>query len=179
MNSKFNPMYAVSLSLMLTGLLVAPMTAMAQNAAGGESSTPVKAEKKHDWGGKHKKGMHQGGHHNAMKDLNLSEAQKQQFKAAHEKFRQENAGTMATMKAKREQFKALGDDPANAAKKEQLKAEMKRDREALMAKKKASMQGILNPEQQAKWDAKKAERKAQWQAKHAQHKANQKPGPKQ
>lgn len=154
--------HSLALSALLIGSLTAPMAALAQNTSAGEPpAMPAKTGKHHRWNAEHK-----AAHQQFMKDLNLSEQQKEQLKAAKEKFHRENAGLYENMKAKRAELKALGSDPANKAKREQLKAELKQERQALMAKKKASMQGILTPEQQAKWDAKKAERKARWQEKH-------------
>jgi Spy/CpxP family protein refolding chaperone len=150
------------------GLFIVPMAAVAQNTP-AKPSTSVKADKHHQWDGKHKEA-----HQQFMKDLNLTESQKQQLKAAREKFRQENAGAIEAMKGKREKLKALGNDPGSEAQRQQLKTEMKQDWETMRAQKKASMQGILTPEQQAKWDTQKAERKAQWQAKHEQRKISPK-----
>jgi Spy/CpxP family protein refolding chaperone len=159
---------SITLSALFIGLLTTPMAAMAQTEP-ETPSTSVKTEKHHKWDGKHKEAHQQC--------FNLTDQQKQQLKAAHEKFRQENAGAIAAMKAKREKLKALGNDPANEAQKQQLKTEMKQEWETMRAKRKASMQGILTPKQQAKWDAKKAERKAQWQTKHAQRSENPKKAP--
>ncbi len=153
-----------ALSALLLGTLAAPMA-----SADPAAASAAKSEKQGQ-------GMHHGGKHKGefMKELNLTEQQKKQFKAAHEKFKQENAGALQAMKAKREALKQLGDDPANEAKRKQLKAELRQEHEALGAKRKASMQGILTPEQQSKWDAKKAERKAQW-AERRKHNPNPHP----
>jgi Spy/CpxP family protein refolding chaperone len=171
MSFQSHRVYSIAFSALLMGVLTTPMAAMAQKEP-EKPSTSMKTEKHHKWDGKHKEA-----HQQFMKELNLTDQQKQQLKAAHEKFRQENAGAIAAMKAKREKLKALGNDPANEAQKQQLKTEMKQEWETMRAKKKASMQGILTPEQQAKWDAKKAERKAQWQTKHAQRSENREKAP--
>lgn len=111
---------------------------------------------------------HREAHQQFMQELNLSEAQKAQMKSAHEKFRQENAAAIDSLKSKYSQLKQMGKDDANSAERQKLRAEIKQEREALMARKKASMQGILTPEQQSKWETKQAERKAQWQQKRKQ-----------
>lgn len=163
MTHSINRLFSVALGLAVVGGFAAPMGAFAKEAA-------VPAEKP-SMTGKHHcgKGKHKAGHEQFMKDLNLSEAQKAQFKAAHEKFRKENAATFESMKAKHEKLKALGNDPANESQRQQLREELKQERKALMEKRKASTHGILTPEQQAKWDAKKAERKAKRQEFHKNH----------
>jgi Spy/CpxP family protein refolding chaperone len=135
--------------------------ALAEPAAANEK--PSQREHAQQKGERYKK--YAEAHQKFMQELNLSDEQKAKMKAAHEKFRQENAAAMDSLKAKYKQMKQLGSEPANDAERQKLKAEIRQEREALMIKKKASMQGILTPEQQAKWDAKQAERRAQWQQK--------------
>lgn len=153
------------MSLMAATLFSALPMALAD--PGNNSDKPksmTKCQQKGEWGKKHPEA-----HQKFMQELNLSDEQKTKMKAAHEKFRQENAGAMESLKSKYTQLKQLGTDPSKDAERQKLKAEIRQEREALMAKKKASMQGILTPEQQAKWEAKRAERKAQWQQKREQN----------
>lgn len=152
------------MSLIVATLFNAVPAALAEQSANNDKPKQLEYnQKKGEWGKKH-----QEAHQKFMQELNLSDEQKAQMKAAHEKFRQENAGAMESLKAKYSQMKQLGTDSSSDAERQKLRAEIRQEREALMAKRKASMQGILTPEQQAKWEAKRAERKAQWQQKREQ-----------
>jgi Spy/CpxP family protein refolding chaperone len=112
---------------------------------------------------------HGGKHCGIMKQLNLTEDQKSKLKAQHESFRSENAATLSTLKAKREQLKQLGSDPANEAQRKALRSELRDERHKLMEKHRAMMKTILTPEQSAQLDKAKAQCKAEF-------KANRKPG---
>lgn len=93
--------------------------------------------------------------------LDLSEQQKQQIKALHERFRQEHEDEFAQMKRLREQMKEArqaGDRERAVALREQMKAlheNMKADREALHER----MLQILTPEQRAELAEMKERRK--------------------
>lgn len=164
MTHHFHRFYSVALSVLLVGGLTAPLALAKDGTTAAPSDRPAKTCKHHKMGDK----QHKEAHQKFMQELNLTEQQKAQFKAAHEQFRKENAAAFESMKAKHQQLKQLGKDPANDAQRQKLKAELQQERKALMAKKQGLTQGILTPEQQAKWDAKKAERKAKWE----QHRKN-------
>lgn len=166
MTHSINRLFSVALSLAVIGGAFAPIAAFAQNPA-TPAGKPAMAGKQHH-GGKYSQ-KHKEAREQFMKDLNLSEDQKAQFKAANEKFRKDNAAAFESMKAKHQQLKALGDDPSKEAQRQQLRAELKQERTALMENKKASTQGILTPDQQAKWEAKKSEMKAKRQEFHKNH----------
>lgn len=162
MTHSINRLFTVALSFAVIGGLASPMVALAKDSS-TPAGKPAMAGKQHHRcdGGKHKEA-----HEQFMKELNLTEQQKAQFKAANEKFHKENAAAFESMKAKREKLKALGNDPANEAQRKQLHDELRQERKAMMEKRKASTQGILTPEQQAKWDAKKSEMRAKRQEFH-------------
>lgn len=161
MTHHFHRFYSVALSVLLVGGLAAPLALAKDGATAASSDRPAKTCRHDKMSGKHKEA-----HQKFMQELNLTEQQKEQLKAAHEQFRKENAAAIDSMKAKRQQLKELGKEPANDAQRQKLKAQLQQERKALMAKKHELTQGILTPEQQAKWDAKKAERKAKWEQHH-------------
>ena len=158
---------SLALGVALLGSLAAPM-AFAQPADAPAKPGVNKEAKCHKGKGHH--GEHR---EKFMKELNLTDAQRQQMKAANEKFRKENAAAIENLKSKHQQLKALGDDAANASKKQALRAELKQERQTLMAKHKAAMQGILTPEQTSKMEAMKQQRKAQWAERRAKKAAPQ------
>lgn len=164
MTHSINRLFTVALSFAVIGGLAAPMEAFAQDSS-TPAGKPAMAGKHHH----HGDGKYKEAHEQFMKDLNLTDQQKAQFKAAHEKFRKENAASFESMKAKHEKLKALGTDPANEAQRKQLHDELRQERKAMMEKRKASTQGILTPDQQAKWDAKKSEMRAKRQEFHKNH----------
>lgn len=102
----------------------------------------------------------------AMKELNLTDSQKAQMKAQHEAFRSQHAAQFSSMKAKREQIKQLGSDPAKQTEKQKLMAELRQERMALMAQRKASLKNILTPEQMSKMESAKAKCKAAHKGEH-------------
>lgn len=144
---------ALMLGLAITTSLSLPMVAMANDvpAAGSPAAT--------------KCGMNQGKHHGKgcgmMKELNLTEAQKQEFKARKEAFRKENAAAIDSLKAKHEQLKQLGTDAVNSEKVKQLRTELHTERNALHEKRKAAMKGILTPEQEQKLETMKQQHRAE------------------
>lgn len=146
--------------------------ALAADTATPDSAPGNPSANAHAWGGKHS-GMHKGC--GVMKQLGLNEDQKSRFKAAGKAFREENKAAFESMKAKHQQLQQLGDDPANEAQRQQLRAELKQEREALHAKRKASMQGILTPEQESKWQALKKECMAKHKGRRGQSKAPSQP----
>jgi|GEM_PF-2221248 len=100
------------------------------------------------------KTMHHGGaghhgHHRCgfMKELNLTTKQKEQLKAVHKRFREENKPTFEALRAKQEKLKAMGDDPAKAEEKQALRKEVRAEHHSLSEKHHQMMDGILTPEQ--------------------------------
>lgn len=116
---------------------------------------------KHDGEHKGMKGMHKGC--SMMQELGLTDDQKARMKEAHQTFRTQNAAAIASMKAKYKQLKELGDDPANQAQREQLRAQLKQEKAALRNQHKASMKGILTAEQESKMETLKQQCKAKHQ----------------
>jgi Spy/CpxP family protein refolding chaperone len=156
---------SLALGLMLASTTALPM-AFAQDNTTQTGGTTSQAQ-----GWKHH-GMHHGCE--AMKQLGLTDQQKQQLKEAHKTFKEQNSAAIESLKAKHQQLKQLGKDQANQAQRQQLLSEIKQERSALMEKKKASMQGILTPEQQSKWETLKQQCKAQHSGKwHGKNQGNQ------
>jgi len=114
-------------------------------------------------GCKHGEGhrMHARGARFAEK-LNLTDAQKQQWKAVQESFRQDNKAFFAESRQTREDFRAAM-KAGDTAKANSLKATMESQR-AQMKQLRAAMEpkltAILTAEQRAQYDTMKAERAA-------------------
>lgn len=159
-----NRLSSLALGLMLASSVALPMAFAQDNATTNAQPGAATAQE----------GKHHGMHHcETMKQLGLSDQQKQQLKEAHKAFREQNAAAIESLKAKHEQLKQLGKSQANQAQRQQLLSEIKQERSALMEKRKASMQGILTPEQQAKWETLKQQCKAQHGGKwHGKNKAD-------
>jgi len=106
-------------------------------------------------------GHHKGGAHIAKK-LNLSDAQKEQWKALENSFRQNNSAFLEQARQTREEYRAAkkSGDTAKAesmkATMQSQKAQMKQLRDAM----EPQQMSILNDEQRAKFQAMKAEREA-------------------
>ena len=143
--------------------------ALAEDAV---QSPAANTKQEHAWGGKHH-GKHGGKHKGcgAMKQLGLSEAQKTKLQESHKAFREQNAAAIESMKAKHQQLRQLGKDPANDAQRKQLREQLKEEGKALRVKREASMQGILTHEQQKRWETLKQECKAKHMAKRAERKS--------
>jgi protein CpxP len=140
--------------LLLSGLSLSAAFAEDGSGVGQAANGATKA-----WG--HGHGGHRGGGRcGIFKQLNLTDAQKAQLKAQRETFKQENAGTIADMKAKREQLRQLGKDTSNSAQRQELIEALHADRKILMEKHKASMQNVLTPAQISQLKALKAQCKA-------------------
>ena len=106
-----------------------------------------------------------GGHHRGagfVKKLNLTDAQKEQWKAAEQNFRQENAAFFEQSKQTREAIHAAK-KAGDTAQLESLKATAK-SQHAQMKQLRASMEpklmAILNADQQAQFQQMKANRAA-------------------
>jgi Spy/CpxP family protein refolding chaperone len=105
-----------------------------------------------------------GGHHRGMgfKKLNLTDGQKEQWKAAEQNFRQENAAFFEQSKQTREALHAAK-KAGDTAQVESLKATAKAQH-AQMKQLRAAMEpklmAILNADQQAQFQKMKAERAA-------------------
>src|SRR4051812_38535778 len=111
-----NRIHAFALGFALlasTGLSVA----FAENGAVPTDS----AKQGHGW---HQHGgMHKGC--GVMKQLNLTEDQKKHMQEGRKAFREQNAAAIASIKAKYQQLKQLGKDPANDAQRQQLRTALK------------------------------------------------------
>lgn len=167
---KPNAKFTRKIHTLALGVALLASTSLSVALAADTNAAGNKPAETSVWGGKH---SHSGKHKGcgAMSKLGLSEEQKNRLQAAHKAFREENKAAFESMKAKHQQLKQLGTDPANEAQRQQLRSELKQEKEGLHAKRKASMQGILTPEQESKWQALKKE----CMAKHKGHKGNHKP----
>jgi protein CpxP len=111
-----------------------------------------------------------GHRHGAMahlaKKLNLTDAQKDQLKAFHQSFREENKAFFQSVRQTRQDLRAAkqaGDEAKVAELKsvaQSQRAQMKQLRQAQMDK----FVSVLTPEQRTQFDALKAEREARRQA---------------
>lgn len=113
-------------------------------------------------GGWHGKGRHGHGEARLAQKLNLTDAQKQQWKDMEKNFRQDNAAFFQSMRQTWQDFKAAK-QAGDTAKLDALKptmesqyAQMKQLRETQEQK----LATILMPDQKAQWDTLKAERAA-------------------
>src|SRR4051812_13948170 len=91
-----------------------------------------------------------------FKDLNLTDAQKSQVKAIHEKYKDQEKAVREQMKPMREQFEAArksGDKAKLEALRAQYKPQMEQGR-ALRERQMAEIRSILNADQQKKLDDK-------------------------
>lgn len=139
-------------------------SALAQTPTNTAPSTNPPAAHK-DWMG----GPHHGEHHcGILKQLNLTDAQKEMLKTRSQAFRTENAAAIASIRAKRQELRQLGTDPANEAKRKALLSELRQERQALRDKHKAMMHGILTPEQISQMEKAKSQCKANWKKQHNQ-----------
>jgi len=108
------------------------------------------------------------GHHRGMmvahlaKKLNLTDAQKDQLKAAHRAFREENKAFFESARQTRKDFRAAK-QAGDTAKMAELKSVMQSQHAQMKQLREQSEQqlvSILTPEQRAQYDALKAERAA-------------------
>ena len=158
MNLTFNKK---QFAMLATGFLLSSLASASFAAPATTSSAAPET------GGYHKMVRHGGpGHHGQkhcsfMKELNLTSKQKEQLKAAHERFRNENKAAFESLRAKHEELKALGNDPANAEKKKALRQELRNGHRALSEKRHQTMDGIFTPEQQEKMKSLKAKCRAE------------------
>lgn len=116
--------------------------------------------------------LHPKPHHRceAFKSLNLTPEQKEKFRAANQTFREQNAAKIADLKAKHAKLRELGNDPAHMAEQQQLRAQLREDRDYLKTRHKAAVQGILTPQQESRLQAIKQECKTQWRKEHGPNK---------
>lgn len=143
------PLKSLALGIALLG--TTGLTMLQPVHAESPAGAPVKAERvKH----------HRGGGCGVMKQLGLSEDQKQKLKAQHQTFRQENATLISDMKSKFQQLRQLPKTPENQAQRDQLRAELRKDREAMHAKHLTIMQQVLTAEQLQRYKTLKQECKA-------------------
>jgi Spy/CpxP family protein refolding chaperone len=152
MNRVSTKIKSIALSLALLTSTVAVFAESAPTA--DQAAKPCGAHKMH------RKGC------NILGQLNLTDTQRQQLKAQHETFRQENATAIADMKAKFQQLRALPKTPENQTQRDQLKAELKQSRKDLHEKHVAQLRQVLTPEQLQKYEALKQQCKADWKKKH-------------
>jgi protein CpxP len=163
------PFAAAAAVLLFSGVqvmaLAAPTTNTNQSAPVTVSNPiPSHGGHHHGYGGK-------GGHHlrcGLMKQLNLTAAQKEQMKAIHTRFREENKATMDALRAKHEELKTLGNDPANSAKREALHQELRDGHRVLAQKHREMMSGILTPQQMEQMKTAKEKCRAESKAEHQQ-----------
>jgi Spy/CpxP family protein refolding chaperone len=108
----------------------------------------------------------EGGHHHRgagfAKKLNLTDAQKEQWKAVEQNFRQENSAFFEQSKQTRKAIHAAK-EAGDTAQLESLKATAKAQRaqsKQLRAANEPKLMAILNADQQAQFQAMKAERAA-------------------
>lgn len=162
MNKKHYRLQALALAL---GLMASLSGAVAlANPDTGAAAADQPAVKKEYRGGKH--GHFKKGHRKPcamMKQLNLTDAQKEALKTKKEAFRKDNAATFEALRKQHQELRGLGDDPANAARKAELKKDLKAQRMTMMEQHKAIFQSVLTPEQQEQLQKMKAERRAKWE----------------
>lgn len=116
------------------------------------------------WGHEHR------GHRGAMgahlaKKLNLTDAQKDQLKALHRSFREENKAFFDSVRQTRQELRAAK-QAGDTAKVESLKPVLQSQREQMKQLHQAQQEkflSILTPEQRTQFDALKAERDARRQ----------------
>ncbi len=95
---------------------------------------------------KHWKKHHRGCE--AMKQLGLTQDQKDKLKSMHKMFREQNAATFQDMKEKYKELKALkSQSGASSDQVAALKNQLKQDRETLRQQHLAMMQSVLTPDQ--------------------------------
>jgi periplasmic protein CpxP/Spy len=128
------------------------------------SATMAFAAAPHDGGqgGWHGKGHHgfRAGH--LAKKLNLTDAQKQQWKDMEKSFRQDNAAFFQSTRQTWQDFRAAK-EAGDTAKMDALKPAMESQHAQMRQLRDAQEQKlatILTPDQKAQWDALKAERAA-------------------
>lgn len=117
------------------------------------------------------KGWGHGGHHRGAmsmrlaQTLNLTDAQKDQMKALHRSFREDNKAFFQTMRQTRQEMKAAR-EAGDTAKVESLKAAFQSQRAQMKQLHDAQQEkflSILTPEQRTQFDTLKAERDARRQ----------------
>lgn len=116
------------------------------------------------WGHGHRHGFMS---HALAQKLNLTDAQKEQWKSINRSFREENKAFFQSARQTRQDFRAAK-QAGDQAKMDELKATMQSQREQfkqLRAAKEQRFVDILTPEQRTQFDALKAERAARHQQK--------------
>jgi Spy/CpxP family protein refolding chaperone len=120
-------------------------------------------------GMQHGKGMRDGTHHGMQKGqmgarfaekLNLTEAQREEFRSLHESFRTQNQPAMEMMRQTRTDYRAAR-EAGDTARAEQLRATMEAQRTQMQGLREAQHQrmlSILTEEQRAQFEAMKAEK---------------------
>jgi len=140
-----NPTFKKKFAMAAVGILVSSIASTAF-AAPSTQTNPLPGTVS-----EHKTMLHGSGHHGhhcgLMKQLNLTTKQKEQLKAVHERFREENKATFEALRAKQEKLKAMGDVPAKSEEKQALRKELRAEHHALSEKHHQMMDGILTPEQ--------------------------------
>ncbi len=119
------------------------------------------------WGHGHRHGFMA---HRLAQKLNLTDAQKEQWKALNKSFREENKAFFESARQTRHDFRAAK-EAGDQAKIDSLKATMQSQHEQfkqLHAAKEQQFLGILTPDQRAQYDSLKAERAARHQQKQQQ-----------
>lgn len=157
MSTRVNAL-ALSLAVLSTAGLVFAQPSMDSAV----SSQPAGAHKMH----------HKGC--GIFKQLGLSEEQRQKLKTQHEAFRQENATLISDMRSKFQQLRQLPKTPESQSQRAALRADLKKDKEALHSKHLAMLQQVLTPDQMQQYEAAKAKCKAEWRAKHPKSQGEQK-----
>jgi protein CpxP len=115
-----------------------------------------------------RRGMHGGhGFGRGMRELNLTDAQKEQLKAMHQQQREAMKPVMEQQRALRDQIRqALESANPDATRIGQLEIQSHRLREQMKAeheKSQAAFLNILTPEQKAQWDKIQSERKERFE----------------
>ncbi len=148
----------LSLSIGLLTLVTIPSLSFANHDdwTGNASDTPH-----HDT---YFKGEHDHGKHcHMMRDLNLTQSQKEQLKAKRSQFKQENQASIEQMRASAKQLRELRRaQGGNSAEAEKLHQQLKQQHEQLRTKREAMMRQVLTPDQFAQFQQKKEQCKAQF-----------------
>ncbi|MBX6365068.1 MAG: Spy/CpxP family protein refolding chaperone [Gemmatimonadetes bacterium] len=159
---------------LLAGLALATTLGLAPALAAQQPQAPATQQGEHAarsprWG----RGEHRFGH-GPFRGIELSQAQKEQVKAIHERY-------AAQFRTLREQFRPVaqelraarqkGDTAAVKAARERVRPQMEQMR-ALRQKEFQEVRGVLTPEQQKRLDQNRSELKARMEHRRSEHRAH-------
>jgi periplasmic protein CpxP/Spy len=125
-----------------------------------------RAEARGPWQGRGMRGR--AGFGSFVKDLKLTDAQKAQIKAIHEKYRPQLEAVRKEFKSQADNARALrqkGDTAAARAAFLKLRSDSQARIQPIRQQEQADIRNVLTPDQRAKFDAAQAQRK-QWMEQH-------------